>query len=138
VHVDQDPPDSEECEADDYFEKYFLDPPQELREDEASLPDKAVLFGDEATVGTFVAIETAVHLARQRKWLNERDLSDTEWPRLCWCCSLLAKLIFSGVSGEWNLDADGHVVARDIWEITVRGHVLHFVENWGKLLSNFL
>lgn len=83
LYINQDPPDGEEYEADDYFEKYFLDPPRELREDEASLSDKAVVFGDEATVGTFVAIETAVHLARQRKWLNERDLSDTEWPRLC-------------------------------------------------------
>ncbi len=83
LHVDQDPPDGEECEADDYFEKYFLDPPRELREGEASLPDKAVVFGDEATVGTYVAIETAVHLARQQQWWNERGLSDTEWPRLC-------------------------------------------------------
>jgi hypothetical protein len=63
LHVDQDPPDGEECEADDYFEKYFLYPPGggELREYEASLPDAAVVFGDEATVGTYAAIETAVY-----------------------------------------------------------------------------
>ncbi len=68
LHINQDPPGGEECEADDYFENYFLYPPRELREGEASVADVAVVFGDEATVGTYVAIETAVCLARQQKW----------------------------------------------------------------------
>jgi hypothetical protein len=42
-----------------------------------------VVFGDEATVGTYAAIETAVYLARQQQRWKERELSDTEWPRLC-------------------------------------------------------
>ena len=83
LHIDQDPSDGEECEADDYFEKYFLDPRGELREYETSLPDAAVVFGDEATVGTYAAIETAVHLARQQQRGNKRELSNAEWPTLC-------------------------------------------------------
>ena len=84
LEVDQDPPDGEECEADDYFEKYFLYPPGgELREYEISLPDVDVVFGDEATVGTYAAMETALYSARKQQWWNELKLSDTEWPRLC-------------------------------------------------------
>ena len=83
LHIDQDPLDGEGYEADDYFEKYFLYPQGEPREYEASLPDAAVVFGDEATVGTYAAIETAVCLAKRQQWWNERDLSDTEWPKLC-------------------------------------------------------
>jgi hypothetical protein len=83
LEIKQDPLDGEECEADDYFEKYFLCPPRELREGEASLPDAAVVFGDAATVCTYVVLETAVYLIRQQKWWDERKLSDSEWPRLC-------------------------------------------------------
>jgi hypothetical protein len=85
LHIDQDPADGEECEADDYFEKYFLCPLGWPRDFVASLPDAAVVFGNEATLGTYAAIETAVHLARaarQQQWWNEREISDTEWPRL--------------------------------------------------------
>jgi hypothetical protein len=83
LEINQDPLDGEECEADDYFEKYFPCSPRELREGEASLPDAAVVFGDAATVGTYIVLETAVYLTRQQKWWDERKLSDSEWPRLC-------------------------------------------------------
>jgi hypothetical protein len=61
----KEPADGETCEADDYFEKYLVEP-SEQQGDGRSMLTADVTFGELSTVGTYATLAEKVHAIRSQ------------------------------------------------------------------------